>query len=230
MEGSKMCTKCGMEKSFNEFYKDTAQKSGYYPSCKPCKLIISKELRHKYAKLETREMKEKKVCSGCKQHKNVSEYQKNKYKKDGMNNECRECVNRRYRMRSKAPKQYDSEYKLVTNLRSRMGAALRGKPKSQTTKQLIGIDLETFTKWIEFQLEEGMTMKNYGSIWQLDHVLPISSFNLLDEEELHKAMNWKNIRPLPPLKNMQKSNKVDQWLYVMQEVKAYNFIKHLEEI
>ena len=75
-----------------------------------------------------------------------------------------------------------------------------------------------------------MTMENYGSVWHHDHVLPISSFNLLDEEELFKAMNWKNIRPLPPLKNIQKSNKIDRWLYVMQEVKADYFIKHLEEI
>ena len=63
-----------------------------------------------------------------------------------------------------------------------------------------------------------------------DHVLPISSFNLLDEEELYKAMNWINIRPLSPLKNIKKSNKIDPWLYVMQEVKADYFIKHLEEL
>ena len=46
-----------------------------------------------------------------------------------------------------------------------------------------------------------------------DHVLPISSFNLLDEEELYKAMNWMNIRPMLPLKNIKKSNKIDPWLY-----------------
>ena len=73
-------------------------------------------------------------------------------------------------------------------------------------------------------------MKNYGTIWHIDHVLPLSSFNLLDEEELQKAMTWQNIRPLSPIKNMQKSNKVDQWLYVLQEVKAAYFIKHLEEM
>jgi hypothetical protein len=87
-----------------------------------------------------------------------------------------------------------------------------------------------FTKWIDFQLEEGMTKENYGSVWQLDHVIPLSSFNLLDEDELQKAMNWKNIRPLSPAKNMEKSNKIDRWLYIMQEVKAAYFIKHLNEM
>ena len=73
-------------------------------------------------------------------------------------------------------------------------------------------------------------MERYGLIWHIDHVLPISSFNLLDEEELHKAMNWINIRPLSPFKNIKKSNKIDPWLYVMQEVKAQYFLKHLDEI
>jgi hypothetical protein len=115
-------------------------------------------------------------------------------------------------------------------MRGRLGEVLKGMSKSQTTHQLIGVDFEIFTKWIEFQLEEGMTMENCGSVWHHDHVLPLSSFNLLDEEELINAMNWKNIRPLLALKNIQKSNKIDRWLYVMQEVKAYYFLKHLDEI
>ena len=96
--------------------------------------------------------------------------------------------------------------------------------------RLIGIDIETFTKWIEFQLEEDMTMKNYGTIWHIDHVLPLASFNLLDEDELYKAMIWINLRPLTPFKNMEKSNKIDRWLYVLQEVKAAYFLKHLDEL
>ena len=88
----------------------------------------------------------------------------------------------------------------------------------------IGIGLKTFTKWIEFQFEEGMTVDNYGSVWYLDFVLPISSFNLLDEKELEKAMNWMNICPVLLEKNMQKANKIDRG------EKAYDFIKYLEEI
>ena len=39
-----------------------------------------------------------------------------------------------------------------------------------------------------------------------------------------------NIRPLSPLKNIQKSNKIDPWLNVMQEVKAHYFLKNLDEL
>ena len=73
-------------------------------------------------------------------------------------------------------------------------------------------------------------MQNYGSVWHHDHVLPISSFNLLDEEELHKAMNWINIRPLSPLKNIQKSNKIDPGYMSCSKSKLITFLKHLDEI
>jgi hypothetical protein len=225
MEDSKLCSKCKLEKSLSEFYKNKCIKSGYYPSCKSCKKIQQKELTQQYSILEVRETKDTKVCFRCKKEKNILEYETNRCRKDGRSNLCKECKYAYF----KARKLYDPVFKQVTNMRSRLSESLRGKPLSQTTQRLIGIDFDIFTKWIEFQLEEGMTMENYGSGWHLDHVLPISSFNLLDEEELIKAMNWMNIRPLPPLKNAQKSNKIDRWLYVMQEVKAYYFIKHLYE-
>ena len=78
MENTKVCTKCKMEKSLNEFYKEISQKSGYYPSCKTSKNIKGKELRQKYMMLETREIKDTKVCSRCKKEKNVTEYVKNR--------------------------------------------------------------------------------------------------------------------------------------------------------
>src|SRR5688572_1637668 len=226
MEANKICSKCQIEKSLTEFHKDKHTKSGRQSSCKICKKYQNEELSRKYARQETREIKEKKVCGCCKNEKKVLEFTKNISRRDGFGNLCKKCQNEYIKTR----RRNDPEFKLLTNLRVRLYDALKGKSKSQTTRQLIGVDFETFSKWIEFQFEEGMVLQNYGSAWHIDHVLPISSFNLLDEEELHKAMNWKNLRPLPPVKNIKKSNKIDLWLYVMQEVKADYFIKHLEEI
>ena len=229
MEVIKVCTKCEMEKSLTEFHKDKSKKSGYRPRCKMCRNITTKERTNNYSQIENKE-KDKKVCYCCKKVKNILEYTKNISHKDGLASECKVCAYKYRNEYFKARKLYDPEFKLLTNLRSRLSEALRGNSKSQTTKQLIGLDFEIFTKWIKFQFTEGMSMDNYGSAWCHDHVLPISSFNLLDEEERQKAMNWINIRPLSPLKNIQKSNKIDRWLNVMQEVKADYFIKHLDEI
>jgi hypothetical protein len=55
----------------------------------------------------------------------------------------------------------------------------------------------------------------------LDHVIPLSSFNLLDEKELQKACSWINIQPLESTKNLQKSDKVDP---------GYSYAKRLKHI
>src|SRR5688572_22233279 len=184
-------------------------------------------LKNKYNNIK---MEVIKVCTKCEMEKSLIKFCKDKRNKSGYGAICKDCAYKYNAVYTKARRLYDSEFKLLTNMRSRLGQILKGTSKSQTTQQLIGVNFEIFTKWIQFQFEEGMTMNNYGSAWCHDHVLPISSFNLLEEGELQKAMNWKNIRPMQPLKNIKKSNKIDRWLYVMQEVKAHYFIKHFEEL
>lgn len=40
---------------------------------------------------------ETKICTKCKQEKPISEFNKNKYKKDGLQSECKECHNKLYK-------------------------------------------------------------------------------------------------------------------------------------
>ena len=68
-----------------------------------------------------------------------------------------------------------------------------------------------------------MSLDNYGSVWQIDHCLPITSFNLLDENDMKKCFKWINLRPMYSNKNISKSSKIDNRLYSMQEVKAISF-------
>src|SRR5688572_14985769 len=143
MEASKVCTKCKVEKNLNEFHKDKSKKSGHYPSCKICQNIKAKELGRKYSRLEIREEKDKKVCWCCRKEKDVLEYSKNRYCKDGFARECKDCKNKYNNAYCNARRLYDPEFKLLGNLRVRLGNALRGKSKSQTTRQLIGVDFET---------------------------------------------------------------------------------------
>jgi hypothetical protein len=52
-----------------------------------------------------------------------------------------------------------------------------------------------------------MNWNNHGLVWELDHIIPISSFNLLNPEEQKKCFHYSNLRPLIKLKNRQKLNK-----------------------
>ena len=61
-----------------------------------------------------------------------------------------------------------------------------------------------------------MSIENYGSICEIDHCLPITSFNLLDENELKKCFNWVILRPTFCKEKSLKKAKIDYRLYLMQ--------------
>ena len=70
-----------------------------------------------------------------------------------------------------------------------------------------------------------MTLENYGKIWCLDHCLTIASFNLLDENDVKRCFNWVILGAMYVKDNIIKVDKVDERLYLIQEIKAYQFIK-----
>ena len=73
------------------------------------------------------------------------------------------------------------------------------------TFDLLGCSHSFFRGWIIHHFYGNMTIENYGSVWQIDHCLPIASFNLLEENEMKKCFNWINLRSMYswciPLKN-----------------------------
>ena len=60
--------------------------------------------------------------------------------------------------------------------------------KSSSTREILGIDIETYRRWIEWQMTPEMNWFNI----QIDHVKPICLFDVSNDEELKEAFNWKN--------------------------------------
>ena len=67
-----------------------------------------------------------------------------------------------------------------------------------------------------------MALETYGTIWCLDHTIPLSKIN---ENDLYKFTNWINIRPMYIKDNISNGSKIDPYLYLLQEVKAKYFLK-----
>ena len=97
--------------------------------------------------------------------------------------------------------------------------------KQSTTKDILGIDIDTYKKWLEFQ----MTPEMNWEIIEIDHVKPICMFDVTKDEELKKAFNWRNTQPLLRQDHLQKGIKFNFLDYQLQFIKAYQFIRLNEE-
>ena len=119
----------------------------------------------------------------------------------------------------------DLNFRLICNTRRRIHHALNGKTKSSSTGDILGMDIDLYRKWIEFQFTTEMNWTNI----ELDDVKPICMFDISDDEQLKEAFSWKNTQPLLKQDHRQKGMKFNFLDYQLQFIKAYQFIKLNEE-
>ena len=175
-----------------------------------------------------------KKCCRCQNILLKSNFNKDNKRRDGVQSICINCFkdyhNNRKERRSildKERRKSDLNFKLVCNLRSRTSKAFKAQNVRKTNKtfDLLGCSHSFFKRWIIHQLYGIMTLENYGSVWQIDHCLAITSFNLLDENDMKKCFNWINLRPMYCSENISKGDKIDYRLYLLQQIKANYFMK-----
>jgi hypothetical protein len=76
---------------------------------------------------------------------------------------------------------------LKKRLRNRLHKVLKGKNKSKSTMELLGVPHLDFLKtYLECKFKEGMTWEN-RHLWHIDHIIPCSSFDLTKPEEQAKC-------------------------------------------
>jgi hypothetical protein len=73
--------------------------------------------------------------------------------------------------------------------------------------------VEELKLYLESQFTEGMSWDNYGREgWEIDHIRPLSSFNLEDRDELLKACHYSNLQPLWRTDNRKKGSRISMLL------------------
>lgn len=102
------------------------------------------------------------------------------------------------------------QFKITKTLRRRIYFAIRRNKgiKSGTTTAMLGCSVAFLKERLETQFKRGMTWKNYGRVWHIDHIRPCADFDLTKPEEQKKCFHWTNLQPLRSSENMRKSAKI----------------------
>ena len=187
------CKKCDTNKDESEFWKSWRGRDR--ATCKECDREIKRK-RH----LET--------------YENNKEYYRDYYQK---NREYRLEWQNEYR-KSESGKASIKKYKSKPEQKIRKAQSKRIKEvlayknldKCKTTLKYIGCTAKELKEHLESQFKEGMTWDNYGFYgWHIDHIRPISSFDLEDEEQMKQCFHYTNLQPLWAEENLKKGASFD---------------------
>lgn len=69
---------------------------------------------------------------------------------------------------------------------------------------LCGTDIYFLREWLSEKFKPEMNWDNYGTVWVVDHIVPIRLFNIFDEAELKVCWNYRNLMPLLKEDNLKK--------------------------
>ena len=145
--------------------------------------------------------------------KRITEKNKQKEKELGIDNKKCSCCdnikhksNFRYnRLKCKDCERDEPLEKIKRVIRSRIISAL--KQKNKNTIEYLGCSISEYLNWL-LTNDLRYTLENRGKEWHIDHVIPLSKFDLSNENEQLIAFNWRNTMPLSCKENLSKNNKI----------------------
>jgi|LakMenEpi03Aug12_release.lakeMendotaPanAssembly.Ray.scaffolds.fasta_scaffold316838_1 hypothetical protein len=164
---------------------------------------------------------ETKQCSKCKLELPLDNFCNDKKNKSGKQSNCKLCKSIQiaeyykknpHKKFKKTKEQLLERYyknKVSFNFSRRMRKALNGLKQGSSWKELVGYDVIELKRHLEEQFVDGMSWENYGE-WHIDHIKPLSSFNITDinSDEFKKCWSLSNLQPLWAKDNLKKYNKI----------------------
>jgi len=140
--------------------------------------------------------KGRKICSIC-----TSSKRREKYSND---DEYRKRVIKET-LKYKKGNPEGKNQKIKRTLRTRIFRVLEAKTKR--TSEYLGCSGDEYIKWLLVN-NNNYNLENHGKEWHIDHVIPLSKFDLNNQEQQLIAFNWRNTMPLSISENLKKGNKI----------------------
>jgi len=201
-DANKTCITCNTSKPETDFIKNR----------KYCKDCNNKARRKKY---ESNDEFRAKVIQQVTEFKQEKAEKRRKMKLEEIgegNKKCSNCSSikpannfRHNRLKCKTCEKDDPLDKFKRAIRGRIWYAL--SIKTHRTVHYLGCTPLEYQQWI-FCYDQNYNLDNHGKVWHIDHVIPLSRFNLEDKDEQMIAFNWRNTMPLSAKENLAKNSKI----------------------
>jgi hypothetical protein len=213
----KTCSKCGIQKSLDDFHKDKSMKDGHRYQCKQCIEAYTLNRYHENAEVLKQKTRDYKINNRDK----VLDCKKRTYAKN------KDYYLSQIREWAKKNKDHVREYqkrrllecpqlRLRSNISRRLNKhfKLRGFKKDYVStktilNQILNYSLKDLKIHLELQFKEGMTWENYGKVWHIDHKTPDSWFEYksMEDDGFKKSWALENLQPMLAEENRSKGNR-----------------------
>ena len=205
-ENYTICKVCNVKKLITEYSK-------YNKST--CKICLNAKHKEYINSTDERIQKRKEIIKLYKQRKALEreEERLNKQKEIGINNKiCKYCnqIKDKTRFRYNRQKCRDCERdepidKFKRVIRARIYNTIM---KTKNTSEYLGCNINEYLEWMTFHTPD-FKLETRENIWHIDHVIPLSHFDLSNENDIYIAFNWRNTQPLLANENLKKNNRLD---------------------
>lgn len=171
-----------------------------------------------------------KTCRKCLVVKPLRCFYKHKRYKDGYRNDCIICHNilfkeyyiQTYNIVLKNKFNTDKAYRLKQNIKSYIFYHLKNNrvKKSLNTLDYLKCSLPFYLKW----LNRNIIIPNIE--YNIDHVYPISKFDLSNDQDIFIAFSWVNTRLITKRENLEKYNKFSMIEFINHVISVYRYIRY----
>lgn len=224
----KKCTNCSIDKDSSDYHRATKSKDGLQRQCRECrnsksrayvknnkekyyehrKIWVSSNLERERENKRLRRLRNKGTDKEEKRKIYTQEERRSMYLKRSQDPEWVEN-NRKRKAKFEREKRKNLFKRLENQIRCRTAIAIKGGSKIGKYEQYIGCSTEELKQYLENRFKPGMTWENWGrGGWHIDHILPVSSFNLSDPDQFFKAFHFTNLQPLWERENLSKGSRL----------------------
>jgi len=170
----KRCCNCKTDLPLNMFYKNSKRPDGLQTRCKACDKEYQNTVKKDY------------------NLKYALEYQKQNDVK------LKQKIHKKERYAS------DSNFQISSKIRSRLNEAIRCNFQKGIAVNLLGCSITEYKSYLESLFSPDMNWNNYKTLWEIDHITEVCTFDLTIEANQYKCFHYTNTRPLYKKENRKK--------------------------